>query len=382
MAKTSKCDTCGDRVARRVVAARAPGLLRWRSMHADQQTPVFAHRGQPGHEIISRDVRHIGGAASPLIAAEIAIREGRFQRWLSLIAGAASTLGGVEAALQHYKGSYSRRIMYTPVALSVVLAAAGIAGFFSRRAARTALPAASILTLADCLVGFGFHIRGIHRKPGGWRLPLTNIVMGPPIFAPLLYGVPAYLGLVASLLGRADQPHAFGRSDHAEVLRRGDHPDGLPRALIRAATAITYRHPPIGFAQDMREGRFQRQMALAAAASAFFSGFEASYSHYRSGFRYKAQWTPVLLAPLLMVAGLRAARRARTAQTWLPALSVLAVADGAVGVGYHARGVLQRPGGLALPLYNVAYGPPLFAPLLFAAAGLLGLLASLLRRKP
>jgi hypothetical protein len=51
-----------------------------------------------------------------------------------------------------------------------------------------------------------------------------------------------------------------------------------------------------------------------------------------------------------------------------------------VGFGYHARGVVRRPGGLKKPIYNIIYGPPLFAPLLFAACGALGLLASLLRR--
>jgi hypothetical protein len=54
--------------------------------------------------------------------------------------------------------------------------------------------------------------------------------------------------------------------------------------------------------------------------------------------------------------------------------------DGAAGSFFHVRGVLRRPGGLATPLYNWVYGPPIFAPLLFAASGFLGLLASLLRR--
>jgi len=71
----------------------------------------------------------------------------------------------------------------------------------------------------------------------------------------------------------------------------------------------------------------------------------------------------------------------RVAQTWLPALSAVAMVDGMVGFGYHARGVLRRPGGLKKPIYNIIYGPPLFAPLLFAASGFLGLLASLLRRE-
>ena len=53
----------------------------------------------------------------------------------------------------------------------------------------------------------------------------------------------------------------------------------------------------------------------------------------------------------------------------------------ASGFYYHARGVVRRPGGLKKPLYNIIYGPPIFAPLLFAACGTIGLLASLMRRE-
>src|SRR5665213_2886164 len=130
---------------------------------------------------------------------DLDIREGRFQRWLALIAGLSSALSGIEVTYEHYRGGYSRRVMYTPVILSGALMTSGLAGFFSRRAARTVLPAISVLTLGDCVVGFYFHVRGIHRKPGGWRLPIVNMVMGPPVFAPLLFGVSAYLGFLASL---------------------------------------------------------------------------------------------------------------------------------------------------------------------------------------
>ncbi|HEV2419525.1 MAG TPA: hypothetical protein VGX94_17145 [Terriglobia bacterium] len=300
-------------------------------------------------------------------AADLDIREGRFQRWLSLIAALASALSGLEVAYEHYRGSYSRRVMYTPVVLSGALVAGGAAGFFSRRAARTVLPAISVLTLGDSVVGFYFHVRGIQRKPGGWRLPIVNMVMGPPVFAPLLFGVSAYLGFLASFLRRADDGN--GR--------------GLPRPAHAHhwAKAITGEHESIDWTQDVREGRFQKQMAIATTISAFFSGFEAAYSHYKNNFRYKAQWTPVIVAPMLMAAGVGAVKSSRVAHTWLPALSAVAIADGAVGFGYHARGVLRRPGGLKKPIYNIIYGPPLFAPLLFAASGFLGLLASLLRRE-
>jgi hypothetical protein len=307
------------------------------------------------------------GEVAVVKAAGVEIREGRFQRWLSLIAGLASALSGLEVAYEHYRGSYSRRVMYTPVILSGALAAGGLAGFFSKRAARTLLPAISVLTLGDSVAGFYFHVRGIHRKPGGWRLPIVNMIMGPPVFAPVLFGMNAYLGLLASFLRRAD--------------------DGRVRALPRSAhprhwaSLLTGEHESINWTQDVREGRFQKQMAAAAACSAFFSGFEAWYSHYKNNFRYKAQWTPVVIAPMLMAAGAGAVGSSRVAQTWLPALSAVAIADGAVGFGYHARGVLRRPGGLKKPLYNIIYGPPIFAPLLFAASGFLGLLASLLRRE-
>src|SRR3569833_1854604 len=132
------------------------------------------------------------------------IREGRFQRSLALLTAATSVISGLEVAYEHYRGSYSRRVMYTPVILSVVLAIAGVAAFFSRRAARTVLRFAAAVTLVDAGVGFYFHVRGIQRKPGGWRLPMTNMIMGPPSFAPLLFGICAYLGLVASYLQRED----------------------------------------------------------------------------------------------------------------------------------------------------------------------------------
>ncbi len=98
------------------------------------------------------------------------IREGRFQRSLSLMAGLSSAIAGLEVCYEHYRGSYSNPIMYTPVILSGALFTAGVAGAVNRRAARTVLPVVSVLTLADCLIGFGFHVRGIKRKPGGWRL--------------------------------------------------------------------------------------------------------------------------------------------------------------------------------------------------------------------
>lgn len=131
----------------------------------------------------------------------------------------------------------------------------------------------------------------------------------------------------------------------------------------------------------MREGRFQRHLAVATTVAALGSGFEALYSHYKNNFRFKAQWTPIVVAPLLAGAGVAAVFSRKAAHTWLPIMSGLAIANGSVGFGYHVRGVLRRPGGARHLPYNVMYGPPVFAPLLFAGAGFIGLLASLMRRE-
>jgi len=294
------------------------------------------------------------------------IRDGQFQRGLSLLTAATSVLSGLEVAYEHYRGSYSRRVMYTPVIMSAVLTIAGIAGFFSRRAARSVLRFVSAVTLVDAGVGFYFHLRGINRKPGGWRLPMTNMIMGPPIFAPLLFGTSAYLGLIASYLQR-EEASAVSVSGKDIFLAR----------LMPSREGRKF----LSMEQDIREGRFQRQVAIVTGVSALLSGFEALYSHYKNNFRYAAQWTPIILAPALAAAAFASVKSRKVATTALPALSILASADAAVGFYYHGRGVLLRPGGSKHLLYNVLYGPPIFAPLLFGAAGMLGLLASLLRRK-
>src|ERR1044072_3570961 len=81
---------------------------------------------------------------------------------------------------------------------------AGLAGFFSRRAAHTVLPAASVLIVANGLQGAYLHLRGVGQRPGG--LPRYNLESGPPAFAPLLASLVGGMGLLAALLRREDLP--------------------------------------------------------------------------------------------------------------------------------------------------------------------------------
>ncbi|HJT57715.1 MAG TPA: hypothetical protein VJ761_14535 [Ktedonobacteraceae bacterium] len=330
----------------------------WRELRRKSQPPKSTLL-----DMLPRQITHEG------IVLEHHIREGKFQRSLSLITAFSSLLAGLEVTYEHYIGSYSQRIMYTPVYISVAMVFASIWGVFNRWTARVLLPIVSLITVIDGIVGFIFHIRGIHRKPGGWRIPIFNIVMGPPLLAPILFATSGFLGLIASMLRREDDPR------HT-LLPGIPRPHSvwlawLPRKITREGIIIE---------QDVREGRFQRAMGVATAISAFCSGVESLYSHYKNNFTYRIEWTPILLTPAIIFAGLGTVWSRTIARTLLPITSALALLNGMIGFYYHARGVLRRPGGMKLPLYNILYGPPIFAPLLFAATGFLGLLASLLRR--
>lgn len=297
------------------------------------------------------------------------IREGRFQRSLSLITAFSSLLGGLEVTYEHYIGSYSQRVMYTPVILSGGLCMVAVWGIFNRWAARALLPPVSLLMIADGVLGFILHILGVQRKPGGWRIPVANVIMGPPLMAPLLLTMSGFLGMITAFLRREDDPACpplLPRHRQRSLLL-----EVLPQAVSRDISTAE---------QDIREGRFQRIMGVAAALSALFSGVEALYSHYKNNFTYRIEWTPILLAPIVMIAGFGSIWSRMMGRVMLPITSALALLDGMLGLFYHTRGLMRRPGGLKKPFYNLLYAPPLFAPLLFSATGFLGLLAGFLRR--
>ena len=293
--------------------------------------------------------------------AELVLRHmqhGTFQRSLSLLVAGSSAVSALEVGYEHYRGSYSNPIMYTPVLLSGVLTIASGAAVFSRRAAETWMRWLSFVTLADSVVGFGFHIRGVARKPGGWRMPVVNIVMGPPLFAPLLFGTAAYLGVIASYLQREeDEDVRFRTID-------------VTRGLVKQ-----------DWREDIRIGRFQKHLCVVTAIGTICCGGESWYSHYKDNFKYRVQWSPILITPLLAGAAIGAVKSERCANTLLPLASAAAVVNGIIGTGYHIRGILRRPAGRKKPLYNTLYGPPIFAPMLFAAAGMLGMMAYLMRRE-
>jgi hypothetical protein len=127
---------------------------------------------------------------------------GRFQRTLSALTALSAAGLGFEIYLEHYKGSFADKWMWTPIALTPPLTVAGAAGVVSERAAKTWLPAVSALYAADGVIGVVTHLRGVARKPGGFSEATYNLVMGPPLLAPGSLALVGGLGLAAALAKR------------------------------------------------------------------------------------------------------------------------------------------------------------------------------------
>ncbi|MFI5267908.1 MAG: hypothetical protein ACHQ7M_11075, partial [Chloroflexota bacterium] len=227
--------------------------------------------------------------------------------------------------------------------------AAAVAAIIKPRTATRFLRPLSLAWLADGLIGGALHVRGIGRLPGGFKTGQYNMVMGAPIFAPLLAAMVGVLGLIAGLLRPEARQPPTARQDR--------------------------------FGKGISRERFQQVMAVTAAAFGALAGGEAYFEHLRGSFNQRWMWTPVWLTPPIVVAALAAARSKQVASRVLPALSVAAFADGVLGFFLHLRGIKRMPGHFTNLRFNLVMGPPMFAPLLLCSVGLLGLVASILKGK-
>lgn len=297
------------------------------------------------------------------------IREGRLQRTMAIMAAFSAIVSGYEAYSQHVRGAFAHWPMWTPVWLTPPTVLAAGAALISEKAAKALLPVVSMVSLVDGAAGFVLHLRGIRRMPGGFKIGQYNVVMGPPIFAPLLICIVGILGIMASLL----RPEIWGRQWRTAF-----------QQLLKPAAATACR-PQDGvierFAAGVANGRFQRGMALAAAVLAALSGGEAYFEHLRGSFNRRVMWSPVLVSLPMLIAGMGAIASKGVARFLLPIAAAMSFFDGLLGFLLHLRGIKRMPGGFTNLRFNLTLGPPLFAPLLFTATGLLGIIATFLRRR-
>jgi hypothetical protein len=119
---------------------------------------------------------------------------------------------------------------------------------------------------------------------------------------------------------------------------------------------------------------FARLYMLLVALAFVVIGLQVLLFHWRAGFRRLTMYGPVLLAPVLVVAGVVGALQRDGVLGWIVlAVFVFGVVDGLVGVYEHLRGIARRIGGFSLR--NLMSGPPPLLPVAFMALALTGALA-------
>lgn len=119
---------------------------------------------------------------------------------------------------------------------------------------------------------------------------------------------------------------------------------------------------------------FARLYLVLVAVAFVVVGAQAFLLHWRAAFRSKAMYGPVIVAPIVAVAGVATAVVRNDVIGW-GAIAIFAIGllDGLIGLILHLRGIADRVGGFTLR--NLTVGPPPLLPLAFAALALTGGLA-------
>jgi len=256
-------------------------------------------------------------------------------RRLNRAAGTIATSVLIDSAMEHYRGEFHNRAMWTPLVVSSLSLAASAHGHRDRRPGahrlRDLVYAAAGLT---GLIGTGFHLYNVRKKVGGWSW--QNVFYRAPLGAPAALSLSGLLGFLSERL-RANRP-------------------GIPPRIA-----------------GIDAGR-----VVAATTSAGLMGTvaEAGLLHFRGAFHNPAMAIPVTMPPV--AAGLLAAAALSpvgvehpASRKWLAATAFVGVA----GVALHAYGVSRSMGGWSNWRQNALAGPPLPAPPAFTGLALAGLAA-------
>jgi hypothetical protein len=240
-----------------------------------------------------------------------------------------------DSAVEHYRGSFQNRAMYTPLVVAALTLGGSLFGLADSRASRH--PARDTIygaAAAAGLAGLGFHAYNILKRPGG--LSWLNLFYAAPVGAPMAL-------TLAGLLGRgAERVRDTPRYRRAAIL-------GLPAG---------------------------RLLAVISAAGLGGTVGEAGLLHFRGAFQNPFMIAPVTIPPVaaafLSAAALFPGRAMNHLARWWLRLTALL---GFAGVGFHAYGVSRNMGGWRNWSQNILNGPPLPAPPSFTGLALAGLAA-------
>ncbi|WP_178106781.1 hypothetical protein [Pseudomonas mangiferae] len=258
-------------------------------------------------------------------------------RTLNRSAGLLALAVAADSALEHARGDFHNRAMYTPLATSLLSLLASGHGHRDDAAAAHRLRDGCYLAAGlTGLVGSGFHLYNVSKRPGGFGW--THLFYAAPL------GAPAAL-VLSGLLGY-----------YGERVRDAAG-DRVPRVFgLPAGQAV----------------------ALMCAAGLLGTTAEAGLLHFRGAFQNPAMYLPVTAPPVsaALLAGTALAGPHRPglralSRLWLRFTTLLGLA----GSAFHAYGITRSHGGWSNWRQNLHAGPPLPAPPSFTGLALAGLAA-------
>jgi hypothetical protein len=261
-------------------------------------------------------------------------------RRLNRAAGVIAASVLIDSAMEHYRGNFRNKAMFTPLVASSLSIAVSIHGLSDKR--HGAHPLRDVVYAIAGLtgvIGTGFHLYNVTKKVGGFNW--QNIFYSAPLGAPAAMSLSGLIGFLAERV-RNNKPQG------ERVVF------GLPAGRVVAATT---------------------------AASLLGTTAEAGLLHFRGAFHNPAMLLPVTMPPvaavLLFAAAAGDASKARKASLWMAATASMGVA----GVAFHAYGVSRGMGGWRNWRQNAFAGPPLPAPPAFTGLALAGLAALALTKE-
>ena len=258
-------------------------------------------------------------------------------RTLNRGAGLLAFSVALDSAMEHYRGDFQNRAMYTPLLTASLSLLASGHGQQDHSARANRLRHAIYLGAgASGLVGTGLHLYNVTKRAGGWSW--SNLFYAAPLGAPSALVLSGLLGYYAERLRDASgdrRPQVFG----------------LP-----AGEAV----------------------AVMAAGGLLGTVAEVALLHFRGSFQNPAMYLPVVAPPAAagllvgtVLAGPKYSRLRWLSRLWLRFTTFMGLA----GAGFHAFGIARNHGGWGNWRQNLLAGPPLPAPPSFTGLALAGLAA-------
>lgn len=256
-------------------------------------------------------------------------------RRLNRAAGILATSVLTDSGIEHYRGSFKNKAMFTPLIVSALTLGISIHGTSDMRpAAHKFRDTTYVLAAMTGLLGSGFHIYNVGKQVGGFSW--QNLFYHAPLGAPMAILLSGLVGFCSERV-RESEP---GRRPEIFELPAG------------------------------------RTMSAVVSAGLLGTTGEAGLLHFRGAFHDPFMLLPVTLPPLGAVLLASAAVRGpgrdhRFTRAWMRVLAVM----GFAGSGFHVYGVSRNMGGWRNWTQNILNGPPIPAPPSFAGLALAGLAA-------